>query len=186
MSAEWLTAIGTIGTFAVITASAVAALIQLRHMRSGNQIAAYNECRETMETAEFREALNFIRSELPQRLKDPAVLEDLLQHGFRNEYSGVRLVANLLESMGLFVRTRMMEESIACELWSGIVLDTWNCMRPLTAGIRNKVAPGIWINFEYMAFLSKRYVERHPGGYYPAGAERMPLEGPQAAPFRAR
>jgi hypothetical protein len=33
LSPEWLTAIGTIGTFVVIAASAAAALFQLRHMR---------------------------------------------------------------------------------------------------------------------------------------------------------
>ena len=44
MSAEWFTAIGTLGTFVVITVSAIAALMQLRHMRGSNQIIALNEC----------------------------------------------------------------------------------------------------------------------------------------------
>jgi hypothetical protein len=57
MSAEWVTAIGTIGTFVVIAASAVAALVQLRHMRGSNQIAALNELRETMESESFHSDL---------------------------------------------------------------------------------------------------------------------------------
>jgi hypothetical protein len=57
MSAEWVTAIGTIGTFVVIAASAVAALVQLRHMRGSNQIAALNELRETMESESFQSDL---------------------------------------------------------------------------------------------------------------------------------
>lgn len=39
MSAEWVTAIATAGTFVVIAASAIAALLQIRHMRSGNAIS---------------------------------------------------------------------------------------------------------------------------------------------------
>jgi hypothetical protein len=176
MSAEWVTAIATAGTFAVIAASAIAALMQLRHMRSGNQIAAYNECRETMESAEFRQALQFIRTELPERLKDPALCEEIVRAGLPNEYAGIRLVANLFESMGIFVQTGMMEKRIACELWSGIVLQTWRVLRPVTSTIRSQVSPGIWINFEYMAAVSAQFVKEYPAGRYPAGTPRMPLD----------
>jgi hypothetical protein len=178
MSAEWVAAIATAGTFVVIAASAIAALFQLRHMRTGNQISAYNECRETMDGPEFREALAFIRTELPQRLADPATVEKLIASGLRNEYAGIRLVANLFESMGLFVRTGMMEKRIACELWSGIVLSTWNSLRPLIAAVRKRYSPGVWVNFEYMAVLSADFVERQTDGGYPSGVRRMPLEEP--------
>ena len=63
MTPEWLTAIATAGTFIVIAASAVAAIFQLRHMRGSNQITALTECRETMESREFQDARQFIRSE---------------------------------------------------------------------------------------------------------------------------
>lgn len=77
--------------------------------------------------------------------------------------------------MGLFVKTGMMEEGIACELWSGIVLRVWESLIPLTARIRSQVDPGVWVNFEYMAVLSKAYNERFPNGEFPSGVERMPL-----------
>lgn len=175
MSAEWVTALATAGTFVVIAASAIAALMQLGHMRSGNQIAAYNECRETMDSAEFRDALQFIRSELPQRLRDPSLPKQIVQASMPDEYSGIRLVANLFESMGLFVRSGMMDEGIACELWSGIILQIWELLRPVTIEVRSQLDDGVWINFEYIAALSQRYKERFPVGVYPRGIERMPL-----------
>lgn len=173
MSAEWVTALATAGTFTVIAASALAALLQLRHMRSGNQIAAYNECRETMESRDFRVALAFIRDDLPDRLAVTGGAERLIAAG-GEEFAAVRMVANLFESMGLFVKTGMMEERIACELWSGIILDCWNHMRPVTMMVRER-DPSIWVNFEYMAALSQTYTERFPLGEYPAGVRRMPL-----------
>lgn len=176
MPAEWVTAIATVFTALVIGASALAALFQLRHMRTGNQISAYNECRETMEGSEFREALVFIRNELPERLADPKTLDAITASSLRNEYAGIRLVANLFESMGLFVRTGMMDKRIACELWSGIILNTWSNLRPLTAGLRKRHSPGIWTNFEYMAVLSEEFAQRFPDGAYPAGVRRMPLD----------
>lgn len=131
-----------------------------------------------MDSADFRAALYFIRSQLPERLKDPETRDRIVQEGFGGEYGGIRLVANLFESMGLFVRTGMMDEFIACELWSGIVLSSWNALRPLIAVVRSRVDPGIWVNFEYMAVLAKRYTERFPAGGYPPGVERMPLDEP--------
>jgi uncharacterized protein DUF4760 len=176
MNPEWVTAVGTLGTFVVIAASAVAALLQIRHMRSGNQIAAYNECRETMDSADFRTALNFIRTTLADRLAEPETLERIFAGRLSDEYSGIRMVANLFESMGLFVKTGMMDERIACELWSGIVLDSWRKLEPLTAVLRSRVSEGVWINFEYMAALSEKYSERFPAGEYPRGVHRMRLE----------
>lgn len=179
MSADWVTAIATAGTFVVIAASAAAALVQLRHMRTGNQISAYNECRETMDSREFREALAFIRGELPERLKNQATVKQIAAEGLPGEYAGVRLVANLFESMGLFVRTGMMDERIACELWSGIILDTWNTLRPITATARAQRGQGLWVNFEYMAVLATDFFERYGAdGAYPPNMRRMPLDEP--------
>jgi hypothetical protein len=174
--AEWVTAIATVFTALVIAASAIAAAVQIRHLRTGNQISAYNECRETMEGAEFREALAFIRNEIPQRLADPETVSAITGSALRNEYAGIRLVANLFESMGLFVKAGMMDEQIACELWAGIVLNCWNNLRPLTAELRRRHSAGVWINFEYMAVLSEDFVKHFPDGGYPAGVRRMPLE----------
>jgi Domain of unknown function (DUF4760) len=176
--AEWVTAIATVFTALVIGASALAAAVQIRHLRTGNQISAYNECRETMEGPEFREALAFIRNEIPQRLADPATVVAITDSALRSEYAGLRLVANLFESMGLFVKTGMMDEKIACELWSGIVLTSWNNLRPLTAELRRRFGPGIWINFEYMAVLADDFIRHFPDGGYPAGVRRMPLDKP--------
>jgi hypothetical protein len=176
MSAEWATALGTIGTFVVISASAIAALLQIRHMRSGNQIAAYNECRETMDAPEFRAALHFIRTELPERLKDPQLLREAVEKNLPGEYAAIRMVANLYESMGLFVRIGMMDRRIACDLWSGIVLDVWNSLRPMTKAVRARSGSGVWINFEYMAAISHAYMAGGGGVEYPAGTSRMPLD----------
>lgn len=178
MPAEWVTAIATVFTALVIAASAVAALMQIGHLRTGNQISAYNECRETMESADFREALAFIRNEIPGQLANPETVSAIVDSALREQYAGIRLVANLFESMGLFVKTGMMDERIACELWSGIVLNTWENLRPLTAELRKRFGPGIWINFEYMAVLSADFIEHFPDGGYPRRVRRMPMEEP--------
>ena len=57
MSLELWNTIGTVGTFVVIATTAIAAIVQLRHMRSSDQIAALNELRETIESEHYQAAV---------------------------------------------------------------------------------------------------------------------------------
>jgi hypothetical protein len=176
MSAEWVTAIATAGTFAVIAASALAALMQLRHMRGSNQIVALTECRETLESPEFRGAQRFVSYELPQRLKDPGECRKAAQIPFVGEYEAIGTVANFFESMGLFVKTGIIDREIACDFWSYVVLRNWEALLPVTSYVRHKLGqPALWENFEYMAALAQEYQERHPSSY-PSRMAHMPAD----------
>lgn len=174
MSPEWVTAIATAGTFAVIAASAVAALLQLRHTRGSNQIVALTECRETLESNEFQDAREFLTLTLPHLMEDPAMRAKLDLEFFPAELRPAQYVANFFESMGAFVRFHIIDRNIACNLWCGIVLTCWTALLPVTRARRIR-SPGIWENFEYLAVLSQEFLERHPTSY-PEGMRRMPLE----------
>ncbi len=174
MSAEWVTAIATLGTFVVIAASAIAALLQLRHMRGSNQIVALTECRETLESETFQEARHFVLIALPEILKDPNIRETLAAPVFPKELRPVAYVANFFESMGAFVRFNIIDRTIACDLWCSVVLSSWEALLPVTR-IRRRFDPGTWENFEYLAVLSKQFIERCPTSY-PRGMPRMNLE----------
>jgi hypothetical protein len=173
VSAEWVTALATLGTFVVITASAIAALLQLRHTRGSNQILALTECRERLESDEFQNARLFVSRELPVLMKDPEMLKKLQERNFPAELRPVSDVANFFESMGAFVRFNIIDRTIACDLWCSVVLASWESILPITR-IRRRYDPGIWENFEYLAALSKQFVEQSPSSY-PRGMARMPL-----------
>jgi hypothetical protein len=174
MSAEWVTAIATAGTFVVIAASALAALLQLRHVRGSNQIAALTECRETLESPEFRDAQAFVSYELPKRLADPVEWQNITRMPFQGEYEAIVTVANFFESLGAFVRNGIIDRRIACDLWYGVVLRNWNALLPVTTYVRRSVGRGLWENFEYLALLSQRYDDKYPEGTYPEHLPRMP------------
>lgn len=175
MSAEWVTAIATAGTFVVIAASAVAALIQLRHIRGSNQIAALTEFRETMESEQFQRAQNFVSFELPERLKNPAEQIKATTLPFSGDYTAVATVANMFEALGGFVRDGVIDAEVACNVVSLIVVRNWNALAPVVTYVRHKIgSQALWENFEYLALLSKRFIESHPNGRYPRGEPRLP------------
>lgn len=176
MSPEWITAIAAAGTFVVIAASAIAALLQLRHMRGSNQIVALTECRETLESPEFRDAQRFVSYELPKRLNDPEQCRRAAQIPFTGEYEAIGTVANFFESMGLFVKSGIIDKHIACDFWAFVVMRNWEALLPITSYVRHKIGqPALWENFEYMAALSSRYQQEHPSSY-PSGMDHMPAD----------
>ena len=178
MSAEWVTAAGTLGTFVVIAASAIAALLQIRHMRSGNAISLLTSYNNEFDTQEFQLAFAYVRSELPGRLKEDNVLDELAQAPpFVGEFAAIRTIANFFEDMGAFVYTNLLDDFIVCTLYSENVTSAWKSIAPVAALLRYKLnSPSIWENFEYLALLGSRFIERHPDGLYPAGEARMPVD----------
>jgi hypothetical protein len=177
MSADWVSAIASAGTFVVIAASAIVALVQLRHTRGSNQIIALTECRETLESEEFQSARQFIVQELPRLLNDPDIRRTVAGGAYLPmELRQAGNVANFFESMGAFVRFNIIDRRIACDLWCGVVVTCWNALLPMIR-IRRSIDSGIWENFEYLAVLSEDFMKRNPTTY-PAGLRRMPLNEP--------
>lgn len=175
MSLEIISVAATIGTFVVITASAIAALVQLRHMSGSNQISALNELRETMESPGMSEAQRFVWFELPRLLRDPEERNKVASLPLTGEYEKVGTIANVFESMGEFVKLGIIDRRIACEIWAYVAVRNWESLAPLITYLRHTLPePSLWENFEYFAMLSKRFKDRHPDGTYPAQVPRMP------------
>lgn len=177
MSLEFLNTAATLGTLVVIAATAIAALIQLRHMRGSNQIVALTECRETLESPAFREAQRFVSYELPERLKNP---EDVLriaqpQSQFQDEYQSIDTVGNFFENLGVFVKNGIIDSRLACDTWAHVVLRNWNALLPIITFVRDDLgSPAIWENFEYLALIARQFASENPEGTYPKGMPRMP------------
>jgi hypothetical protein len=181
MSPEWLTAIGTLGTFVVIAASAVAALMQLRHMRSGHQIAALTEIRETMESTNFQQALRWTAHELPRLLEEPRIRALIANAGpLSPELEQARTVGNFFETTGAAVRHGFIDRGVACDLWGYVVARNWDLLAPFIANRRAAVGSNLFEHFEYLAVISRHWAAEHRDGTYPKNLERMPLPEPWA------
>jgi hypothetical protein len=184
MSLELVNTLATFGTFLVIAATAIAAIVQLRHARSSNQIEALAELREEMENAEMQSAHRFIRQELGERLKDPAFRYQLGNLGALSTenqapWNQIRRVANCYEEMGILVKAGLADKDLVLDFWSGRTLASWNVLVPVVTLIRQSTANNaVWENFEYLAVLSQGWHDAHPQGAYPPGMRRMKLDYP--------
>ncbi len=175
MSFELWTTVGTVGTFFVLAATGLAALIQLRHMRGGNQISALTEVRETMESAQFVAARRFILKELPELLNDPPAAARLRETPLDEEFQQITFIANFFETMGAFVKHGVIDKEMACDMWGYVVEQSWDRLEPVVAIRRAVTDNTIWENFEYLSVLAQDWTTRHPDGAYPKGMRRRKI-----------
>jgi Domain of unknown function (DUF4760) len=180
MSLELINTLATFGTFLVIAGTAIAAIVQLRHARSSNQIEVLTELRESDENPEMQSAMRFVQHDLSTKLEDPAFRYQVLNLGkmtAENQpaWTDIRRVGNFYENMGTFVSSGLADEALVLKLFTGRVLRNWEQLAPVLAIRRRISGDGLWENFEYLTVLAQDWMAAHPKGTYPAGARRVGL-----------
>lgn len=176
MTLELLTALASLGTFVVITATAIAAIVQLRHMRASNQIDAINSITDFQESAHYLEALKFVNERAPELSKNPDFRKLMYMNPSPPALQPLHTVANLYERLGALVKHGAIDADVACDLWSDTILSAWDKLQPIIAAKRHVTGPEPWENFEYLAGLCKTWIERHFGSSLPRGARRVPVD----------
>jgi len=164
------------GTFVVIAASAIAALIQMRHMRSANQISLFTSYNTEFDSPEFTAAFAFVRTQLSGYVFSPDELDALAVGVYSEPLRAARSIGNFFEDMGSFVLTGVLHENIVCNLYSQNVLDAWHAMAPITFFVRkHRDTAAIWENFEFLYICGLDWAKKHGDGNYPKHMRRADL-----------
>jgi hypothetical protein len=168
--------LASVGTFIVITATAIAALVQLRHMRAANQIATWQQFASAYEGSELRHAFEFVRTDLNKRLEDPTFCQELREGRTERTKHPEITICNLFDQWGLYYRSGAIDRAGFMRVNAGIVVGFWKRLAPVIALVADPVLGNIsFQQFEYLAVQATRWQKLHPAGDYPAGAPRMPL-----------
>lgn len=169
MSLELLNALASVGTFIVIGATAIAAVIQLRHMRANNQLQGLLDVLARVEDETFNKWLTDTQRELPKLLADPAYVQSVVDSTFDRTAEWLQL-ANQYERVGSLLKYKLIPEEPFLDVYWARAMQAWELLLPFTSLIRTmRDDNSIWENFEYMYVRSKRFGERHAKGNYPKG-----------------
>lgn len=171
MSLELWSTIASVGTFVVITTTAIAAVVQLYHLRSSNQIAILNDFRKVSEDVEFRDAVEFLR-DLPEKAEDSEFRRQLMTSPLMPPLYPIYRIGRLYETLGLYVKRGILDADTVCDLWAPVVLGAWEDMADVIVVMRRTRGITAFENFEYLALLCRRYVELHASAY-PSGEPRI-------------
>jgi hypothetical protein len=180
MSLELWNTFATLGTFIVIAATAIAALIQLRHMRSSNQITVLSDLFEKQGAAEFVSAFYFVRARLAEKMQDPAFRYQSVHSDARTEENAVPIakvnaVGSYYEEMGMLAKSGLVDRDLLLDMHSQTIVAAWDALHEFTAIWREAHGSAILENFEYLTVLAQDWAAKHPSGTYPANVRRIDL-----------
>jgi len=160
-------------TFAVIAATAVAAVVQLRHLRATNQLSSLLTIMEMWATPEMQMHMRLMRTELKERLKDPAALSAYEQPGVSRADHPEMLIADFWEQVGTIVKYDLLDEDVLFDIANATITNAWRDLAPIIAVQRRRSGPSVFENFEYIAVRARQWAAAHPNGAYPRGVPRM-------------
>jgi hypothetical protein len=177
MSLELLNTLASIGTFVVITVTAVAATIQLRHISHNNQLESIIALRALRDSAALDEAFEFVAKELARCMEDPEFRAELesSRPPDRTVHKELRL-CDYFEQVGGYIKLGLISPDVFLEF--GNPERYWKLCEPVLDLYRRKRGPSTYENFEYLTVCSQDWDRRHPDGNYPRGMRRLPLRLP--------
>jgi hypothetical protein len=195
MSLDLLNTIGTLLTVAIVSATAIAALIQLRHLRAGNQINAILTIGDKFQEPSFRDGSYLVRHSLPAALEDPQFRAFVVarQHGdvlpdvtpeYRMLNQAALLVGNAYEEAGNLIKNGVVDEVLFLDQYCSNIVGGWKGLQDYTAFCRAISGDiGLWDNFEYLTVRARDFLARHPTTY-PNGVPRIALKSRWSIPAR--
>ena len=196
MSLELVNTFGTLLTVAIIAATAIAAMVQLRHLRAGNQINAMLSIGNQFDDKEYRAADALVQLKAGSALDDPRYRDyeisvsrglavPTVPEDFPQLRSAMNLIGNTYEELGILVKKGIIDKELFLDRFSWPIAQSWKRLAPFTAFSRDVIAnDAIWENFEYLAVLSQDWMVDHPTTY-PAGMRRLEIHNPWPVPPKA-
>ncbi len=171
MQLEVINTAAAVGTFLVIATTAIAAVIQLRHLRASNQLQGLLTALARIEDAEFNTWFTDSQEKLPALLGDPAFRRSLDDGRYDRNAPWVKL-ANSYDAIGNLIKNGLLPEDAFLDNSCYRVVSAWEMLVDLTAIVRRRAGSAVWENFEYVYIRSKRWMNKNPNGNYPAHEER--------------
>ena len=171
MNLEAVNAVAAFMTLVLLAITTIAALVQLRHLRASNELAAVLAIERDFRSPEIQAALVFAQRELAGRLEDPAYRRELGTPGYVDPRRHPEmLLCNWFNRTGALVRAGLVKEGLFLDSFARLVVYYWQVLGPVVAVFRRTRGDGQYAGFEYLA---------HRAGLHLA-APRSPRRAPQA------
>ncbi|HKU67574.1 MAG TPA: hypothetical protein VJP85_07360 [Candidatus Baltobacteraceae bacterium] len=177
MPYEIINTVAAVGTFLVIAATAIAAVIQLRHMRVNNQLEGLLSVLARVEDPSFNRWMTEAKQQLPAMLADPAYRRSIMEDTYDREVSWLFL-GNSYDWVGSLVKNRLIPEDALMDVYGFRVIRAWDALSDVLAILRRTRGPGIWENFEYLYTRANAWWERNRDGGLPKSFKRVKIEDP--------
>lgn len=173
MSQETLATAAAIGTFVVIAATAIAAIVQLHHLRAQNQLTGLLTVLARVEDPHFNVWVDDARRALEENMADPNYRSKIASLTYDRQDNPWLNLANSYEWVGSLVKNGLIPEGPFMDVYGFRIQRAWELVEPVVAIVRRRV-PQVWENFEYLVVRAEKFVAQNPTTY-PHGVARKQM-----------
>lgn len=161
---EAVTALSACASAVIVLIAAVAAIYQIRHLRSGNQLQAVLRIYDVFNSAEMVAARRYCLEELPQILAGENAAAAIVGGTLD---ARLLLVGNFSNELGVLVIDGFLDERLVWPLVP-VTARVWAIVEPIAKEWRARRADPVWADFEYIAALQDRITKQTHMDRYPA------------------
>lgn len=162
-----------IGTFLLLLASVIAAAVSLHHAASFNQISAVISMERDLRSPDMQEALRFVQSELPFKMRDEQFRRELDALGFIDARVHMEISAcSWFNAVGTLLKNNLVDEGAWMDLFARLTVAYWDACEPSIAVMRRRRGDWQFANFEFMAMRARIWLKKNPHGTFPAHTPR--------------
>ena len=176
MSQETLATAAAIGTFVVIAATAIAAVVQLRHLRAQNQLTGLLTVLARVEDPQFNAWVDAARKVIKSRMSEPAYRRSIMDGTFERDSNPWLNLGNSYDWVGSLVKHKLIPEESLLDVYSGRVIQAWDIVEGLVPLMRKRGGQAVWENFEYLVVRAREWNVQNPKGAYPKGVPRLQVD----------
>jgi hypothetical protein len=176
MSLGILSTAAAIGTFIVIAATAIAAVVQLGHLRAQNQLTGLLTVLARVEDPQFNAWVDAAREVIKSRMSDPVFRHSIVDGTFERNNNPWLNLGNSYDWVGSLVKHKLIPEESLLDVYSGRVIQAWDIVEGLVPLMRKRTSPAVWENFEYLVVRAREWNVQNPEGAYPKRVPRLQID----------
>jgi len=135
MNLEGLNTFAAVGTFLVIAATAIAAVVQLRHMQRGNWLTVQLKILEMWTSPAVQEPYDYIKTVLPEKLKDPKYRAELEFGPIDRTVHREMVMIDWNAHLGLMLEKGALDETFL-QFYQPAIVICWRELAPVLALLR--------------------------------------------------
>lgn len=176
MSSTEISTLVGLGTFFVITITAIAAVIQLRHLRRANELEGLLSVVARIDSMDFQSCIDDTRRLVVERMPDPEYRRSIVEGSVERANNPWIQLGNSYEWLGTLVRWRLIPEHALMDMYAPNIISAWKSIEPIVAVIRRDPKKRALLeNFEYLYVRSRQSLDQAPSRY-PTDTPRAELE----------
>ena len=160
LDSEWAGVIASIASAFVVALAAVAAFLQLRHVRNANDIVVYLRLIDRMDSPEALSARNSLGSMRARFDSDSGYREQMTDPAFiPEEFANIGDLLRFLEHIAVLVTKGGVAESLLLAEYADVFVEIWDQLHPIIIQRRIAYGPYTGRAFEHLAMRAKHYID---------------------------